>query len=45
VSGTASSASPRVAPGGSMFYWNNNFGYGGISGARAERGTKALLVQ
>lgn len=34
-----------VAPDGSMFYWNNNFGYGGISGARAERGTKALLVQ
>jgi hypothetical protein len=34
-----------AAPDGSNFYWNNNFGFGGISGARAERTTRALLVQ
>ncbi len=34
-----------VAPDGSNFYWNNNFGFGGISGARAERTTRALLIQ
>jgi len=34
-----------VAPDGRAFYWNNNFGFGGISGARAERTTRALLVQ
>lgn len=34
-----------VAPDGSSFYWNNNFGFGGISGARAERTTRVLLVQ
>ncbi len=34
-----------VAPDGSTFYWNNNLGYGEISGARAERTTRALLVQ
>ena len=34
-----------AAPDGSVFYWNNNFGFGGISAARAERKTKVLLVQ
>jgi hypothetical protein len=34
-----------VAPDGSAFFWNNNFGFGGISGARAERITRGLLVQ
>lgn len=32
-------------PSGNAFYWNNNFGFGGISGARAERTTRALLVR
>lgn len=34
-----------VAPDGSAFWWNNNFGFGGISGAKAERTTRALLIQ
>ena len=34
-----------ASPDGNVFYWNNNFGFGGISGARAERTTKALLIQ
>ena len=34
-----------VAPDGSFFMWNNNFGGGGISGAKAERTTTALLVR
>ena len=42
---TASPFTSFVAPDGSNFYWNNNFGFGGISGARAERTTKALLIQ
>ena len=42
---TANPFTMFAAPDGSVFYWNNNFGFGGISGARAERTTRALLVQ
>ena len=42
---TANPFTAFVAPSGDAFYWNNNFGFGGISGARAERTTRALLVQ
>ena len=42
---TANPFTAFVAPDGSAFYWNNNFGFGGISGARAERTTGALLIQ
>ena len=42
---TANPFTAFVAPSGDAFFWNNNFGFGGISGARAERTTKALLVQ
>jgi hypothetical protein len=41
---TANPFTSFVAPDGGTFYWNNNFGFGGISGARAERTTRALLV-
>lgn len=34
-----------VDPNGNAFYWNNNLGFGQISGARSERTTRALLVQ
>lgn len=34
-----------VAPSGDAFYWNNNFGFGGISAAKAERTTRALLIR
>lgn len=42
---TANPFTAFVAPDGNAFFWNNNFGFGGISGARAERTTKALLIQ
>jgi hypothetical protein len=42
---TANPFTAFVAPDGSSFFWNNNFGFGGISGAKAERTTKALLIQ
>lgn len=42
---TANPLTAFVAADGSFFMWNNNFGYGGISGAKAERTTTALLVR
>ena len=42
---TANPFTAFVAPDGSSFFWNNNFGFGGISGAKAERTTTALLIR
>jgi len=42
---TANPLTAFVAPDKSSFFWNNNFGFGGISGAKAERTTTALLIR
>jgi hypothetical protein len=34
-----------VAPDGDVFFWNNNLGYGNVSGGREDRISRALLVQ
>lgn len=34
-----------AAPDGSAYYWNNNSGFGAVSGGKVERTTRALLIQ
>ncbi len=34
-----------AAPDGSAYFWNNNSGFGAISGGKVERTTRALLIQ
>jgi len=33
-----------VAPEGNVFFWNNNLGYGNVSGGREERVSRELLL-
>lgn len=42
---TANPFTAFVAPDGSAYFWNNNSGFGGISGGKVERTTTALLIR